>query len=207
MISRHVRSLRHSEGCGVQKLRPNDIYDEILGPPPPPQRSPKSTIFSNSSSTPSPMATVQTSNGGASPSLGVDAQTQTDRPSAPIPPSEALRAKEIRSSYKPPHQLSSPDASYAGSAALLAAQHTSSPAAWTFDGNANSSAAAALARANSKPSEAWKPDKLSSAGAAASLAHRSSISERNPIDKSASASAAAALRSPTRSSLSFVGFH
>jgi len=155
------------------------------------------------------MATVQTSNTGATPSLGVDAQTQTDRPSAPIPPSDALRAKEIRSAYRPPHQLSSPDVSHAGSAALLAAQHTSSPAAWTFEGNANSSAAAALARANSKPIEAWKPDRLSSAGAAASLAHRNSIGERNSVDKnagagaSASASAAAALRSPTRSSLSF----
>lgn len=90
--------------------------------------------------------------------------------------------------------MKSPDATHAGSAALLAAQHTKSPEGWTYDGNANAGAAASLARANSKPIEAWKPDKLSSAGAAASLAHRASISERPPRD--ASNSAAAALRAP-----------
>ena len=148
------------------------------------------------------MTSVQASNPGHPiPSLGVDPQTQTD---LPIPLSDALRAKEIRSSYRPPHHLNSPDATHAGSAALLAAQHTSSPVAWTFDGNAGSSAAAALARANSKPIEAWKPNKLSSAGAAASLAHRISISERTPTPTDASASAAAALRSPTKSSLSLI---
>ena len=155
------------------------------------------------------MAALQTANGGGpSPSLGIDAQTQTDVPSAPAPLSETLRAKGIRSSYKPPHQLNSPDATHAGSAALLAAQHTTSPTAWTFGGNAGSSAAAALARANWKPIEVWKPDKLSSAGAAASLAHRNSISERTPPAKDASAGAATALRSPTRSSMAlFLRFH
>jgi len=134
----------------------------------------------------------------------VDAQTQTDLPlqqeSPPSsPPSDTFRANQIRQSYRPPHQLNSPDATHAGSAALLAAQNTSSPSAWTFAGNAGASAAASLARANAKPIEAWKPDKLSSAGAAASLAHRASISEKT-VPKDASASAAAALRIPNRSS-------
>src|SRR5271155_5497620 len=112
--------------------------------------------------------------GGGGPMVGMvnDAQTQTDpvpglqKPSS-SPPSETVRANQIRQSYRPPHQLNSPDASHAGSAALLAAQHTTSPTAWTFDGNAGASAAASLAKAQSKPIEAWKPDKLSSAGAAA----------------------------------------
>jgi hypothetical protein len=124
---------------------------------------------------------------------GIDAQTQTD-PAPRLPaPSDTVRANQIRQSYRPPHQLNSPDTSHAGSAALLAAQHSSTPPAWTYDGDANASAAASLARANSKPIEAWKPNKLSSAGAAASLAHRASISDR-PGSRDASASASAALR-------------
>src|SRR5208282_2168714 len=103
--------------------------------------------------------------------MGIDAQTQTDsdpvarrRPrSSSSPPSKTMRANQIRRSYRPPHQLNSPDVTYAGSAALLAAQHTSSPTAWTFDGNAGANAAASLARTQSRPIEAWKPDKLSSA--------------------------------------------
>src|SRR5579859_6055698 len=111
---------------------------------------------------------------------GIDAPTQPD-PASPVAPaihqSDTARANSIRQTYRPPHQLNSPDATHAGSAALLAAQHTTSPTAWTFEGNAGASAAATLAGAHSKPIEAWKPDKLSSAGAAASLAHRTSISE------------------------------
>ena len=137
--------------------------------------------------------------------MGIDAQTQTDSDrvahqqplSSSSPPSETMRANQIRQNYRPPHQLNSPHTTHAGSAALLAAQHTSSPPAWTFEGNAEASAAASFARAQSRPVEAWKPDKSSSAGAAASLAHRKSISERS-VPKDASASATAALR--TRSS-------
>lgn len=131
--------------------------------------------------------------------MGIDAQTQTDSdPIAPQqhsspPPSETLRAKQIRQHYCPPHQLNSPDTTHAGSAALLAAQHSSSPTAWKFEGNAGAIAAASLARAQSKPIEAWKPDKLSSAGAAASLAHRTNVNERS-VPKDASASAATALQ-------------
>jgi hypothetical protein len=156
------------------------------------------------------MTSIPSGNGGGS--VAVDAQTQTDSlpstspvnpPQRQSPPlSETRRAHQIRQSYRPPHQLNSPDTSHAGSAALLAAQKPSSPAAWTFEGNAGASAAASLARAQSRPIEAWKfqPDKLSSAGAAASLAHRTSISERPVVPKDASVSAATALRSPTKSS-------
>jgi len=135
--------------------------------------------------------------------MGVDATTQTDvqRPTtstAGPPPSDTLRANQIRQSYRPPHQLNSPDTSHAGSAALLAAQHTTSPSAPTYGGHAGAHAAASLARSQSKTIEARKPNKLSSAGAAASLAHRASISEGSgPRDKDARASAAAALRTPT----------
>jgi hypothetical protein len=152
------------------------------------------------------MTSIPSASGGGPLAVytGTDAQTQTEAaPGIPIttsPPSETVRANQIRQSYRPPHQLKSPDATHAGSAALLAAQHTSSPSAWTYEGNAGASAAASLARANSKPIEAWKPNKLSSAGAAASLAHRASISEKKD-SKEASASASAALRSPTRSSI------
>ena len=157
------------------------------------------------------MASIQSGSGGAAPiAIGTDAQTQTD--SGPVarqqqlssssPPSETMRANKNRQSYRPPHQLNPPDITHAGSAALLAVQHTSSPAAWTFDGNAGASAAASHAKAQSRPIEAWKPDKLSSAGAAASLAHKRSASERS-VPKDASASARAALR--TRSSTSTGG--
>src|SRR5271170_4758859 len=81
---------------------------------------------------------------------GIDAQTQTDSqriPSASSAPSEKARAKEIRQPYRPPHQLNSPDATHAGSAALLAVQHTTSLTTWRFEGNAGASAAASLARA------------------------------------------------------------
>ena len=150
------------------------------------------------------MTSIQSVSGVASAvGMGIDAQTQTDSPvarqplSSSSPPSETVRATQIRQSYRPPHQLNSPDITHAGSAALLAAQHTSSPTAWTFGGNQGASAAASLARAQSRPIEAWKPDKLSSAGAAASLAHRANISERS-VPKGTSASATNALR--TRSS-------
>jgi len=134
--------------------------------------------------------------------LGVDATTQTDAqqktaPTAGPPPSDTLRANQIRQSFRPPHQLNSPDTSYAGSAALLAAQHTTSPSAWAYGGHAGAHAAASLAQSQSKPIEARKPDKLSSAGAAASLAHRASISEGSGSrDKEANAGAATALRTP-----------
>src|SRR5436190_5411886 len=107
------------------------------------------------------MTSIQSVSGGAI-RMGIDAQTQTDSdlvarqpppppPSSSSPPSETMRANQIRQSYRPPHQLNSPDITHAGSAALLAAQHTSSPQAWTFDGNAEASAAASLARAQSRP--------------------------------------------------------
>jgi hypothetical protein len=146
------------------------------------------------------MASLPASRGEAS-RITANAQTQTDPPpsisTSPVqsPPSDTKRYNQNRQSYRPPHQLNSPDATHAGSAALLAAQHTKSPDAWTYEGNANAGAAASLARANSRPIEAWKPDKLSSAGAAASLAHRASIAER-PASRDASSSAAAALRAP-----------
>jgi hypothetical protein len=157
----------------------------------------------NPSSTTENMTSIGTSSDGpVNAAIGaIDAQTQTDSAPQAAPSSETVRAKEIRQSYRPPHQLKSPDATHAGSAALLAAQHSISPAAWTYDGDANASAAASLARAQSRPIEAWKPDNLSSAGAAASLAHRASISERG-VSKDAKDSASAALRSPTRSSIS-----
>ena len=151
------------------------------------------------------MSSISSSSGGAPiAEMGIDAQTQTEAlPRIPVttsPPSETMRANQIRQSYRPPHQLNSPDATHAGSAALLAAQHTTSPSAWTYEGNAGASAAASHARAQSKPIEAWKPDKLSSAGAAASLAHRASISEKK-VPKDANSGAAVALRSPTKSSM------
>jgi hypothetical protein len=138
------------------------------------------------------------SEGSAVIGTGVEAQTQTDSqpsilPTSYSPPSDTLRANQIRQHYRPPHQLNSPDATHAGSAALLAAQRTSPPIAWTFDGNDGAAAAASLARAQSKPIEAWKPDKLSSAGAAASLAHRTGMSNRG-VPQDASISAATALR-------------
>lgn len=150
------------------------------------------------------MTSIRSVSGG-SPVVrtGVDAQTQTDtRPSiltTSSPPSETARANQIRQHYRPPHKLNSPDATHAGSAALLAAQHTSSPTAWTFDGDEGATAAASAARAQPKPIQAWKPDKLSSAGAAASVAHRTNISDRG-VPKDASVSATAALR-PRASSI------
>lgn len=137
---------------------------------------------------------------------GVDAQTQTDfeqkasstaTPVTGPPVSDTLRANQIRQSYRPPHQLTSPDTTHAGSAALLAAQHTSSPSAWTFGGHAGASAAASLARSQSKPIEAWKPDKLGPAGTAASLAHRTSISgRRTSKERETNASNASATAAP-----------
>jgi len=210
-----VRKLRHF----ISRLsRRSFYYDATTKSPqqgsPPPSSSPSTPtpLIPDSSLHPShlQMTSVQTTPNGdpiaRMTSRTTDAQTQTDAPVQPRqqPISDTLKAAQNRQSYRPPHQLNSPDATHAGSAALLAAQHTTSPTAWTYDGSAGASAAASLAKANSKPIEAWKPDKLSSAGAAASLAHRASISERTtPVHKNdgtASASgASAALRSPKQS--------
>jgi len=136
--------------------------------------------------------------------MGVDATTQTDvqqkaaLTAGRTPPSNTLRVNQIRRSYRPPHQLNSPDTSHAESAALLAAQHTIPSSAWTYGGHAGAHAPASLARSQPNAIEARKkPPKLSSAGAAASLAHRANINEGSGSrDKEASASAAAALRTP-----------